>query len=579
MLLPKQILLAGGLFILFFSLYFYKLTAIPESFANDEVIFGYNAFSLLQTGRDEYGKVLPIISESNGDYKLLLLSYWLIPSVAIFGLNEFAVRFGHMLAALVILGLVFLLVKKISSNIKLSLLTVLLMGISPWFIVFSRSASEVMVSMLFFFLYLYFVLFWIEKEQNKWFFTAVILATISATGYYSVWSILVVSLFFISLKIIVGQESFIHKITQLLALTLPIAVIVIAVTVSGGARMRQINLLQNSDVQALLEEQIREDQQSLPIIFTRFYHNKLVFYPFFAARQLVRTFNPDFLFFSGDSGGTLYVVPDSGVLYLWYWPFLILGLFYFFCQWKTVWQKWVLPVVVAVIFSAGSLSVYGSPSQRTIMAAPFLCFFTAYGLLMIYQQLKQIKSHKILAIFVLLLISYPTSLFLHQYLLHADVHRPWFRNFGDKQMVAAVNRLKSDYKDIVVPQQLYSAIYFYNKVDPAVAQADSQHRQEVKNALGHFIRIKAAGIYLMPIDCPAAGKLDILYVCYGNNIPRHTRVVDQIKFRDGTPAYTLLEFSQKPLAIPPEGLHFWEKSRVLNDEDPQMWLSVTEITE
>lgn len=565
------------LVILISFIYLYRLAEIPDSFSNDEAIFGYNAYSILQTGRDEYGKLLPIISESNGDYKLLLLSYWLVPFVALFGLTEFAVRLGQVIATFAVLTIVFLLVKKISSNFKLALATVLLLSLSPWFIVFGRSACETMISMFFFYLCMYMFLRWYESQKNIWLLFGVICGSVSAMGYYSVWFILVITLLLVMLRNLLVRKNIRTFMFTSSLLFIPLIIIAIALTTSGGARMKQINLLKNSNAQALLEEQIREDQQSLPYSLTRILHNKIAFYPYYITRQFVQTFNLDFLFFSGDTGGTLYVVPYSGVLHLWYLPFLFIGLYYFFRNWHISYQKIIIPLFIGAIFFAGSLSVYGSPSQRTIMAAPFLCFIIAYGIYKAHQQYSTFATYKIIISVGLIAVVYQTGGFLHQYSTHANVHLPWFRNYADKYMVRAVNHLQNNYQNVVAPETSYSAFYFFNKVDPKIAQANSQQRQDIKNGLGHLIRKEANGILLMPIDCPASGKLNVLYVCSGTNIPQNAHILEEIRYRDGQPAYTLLEFSETPMSNPPNNLHFFEKSNVLPEKDLRYWLSVPEV--
>lgn len=136
----------------------FQLTTYPEGFHQDEAAFGYNAYSILKTGRDEYGKFIPLILKSFGDNKLALFSYWIIPFIIVFGLTEFAVRFATVFAGILTIILTFLLVKKYTGSSKLSLLTAFILGISPWHIVFSRSASEVMLGLLFFFShYIYFI--------------------------------------------------------------------------------------------------------------------------------------------------------------------------------------------------------------------------------------------------------------------------------------------------------------------------------------------------------------------------------------------------------------------------------------
>src|SRR3990167_8607689 len=72
------------------SLFFntYKHNAVPPCFNADEAAFSYNAYSLLTTGKDEYGTTLPLRLKSFGDYKLPLYSYLSVPFIGIFGLNE-----------------------------------------------------------------------------------------------------------------------------------------------------------------------------------------------------------------------------------------------------------------------------------------------------------------------------------------------------------------------------------------------------------------------------------------------------------------------------------------------------------
>ena len=54
-----------------------KLGSNPIGFNDDEAAFGYNAYTLLTTGRDEWGKLLPFpVFESFGDWKLVMYLYW-----------------------------------------------------------------------------------------------------------------------------------------------------------------------------------------------------------------------------------------------------------------------------------------------------------------------------------------------------------------------------------------------------------------------------------------------------------------------------------------------------------------------
>ena len=90
--LAKKNLILLLIMALAFWLRFYKLTQAPPSLYWEEVALGYDAYSLLKTGKDHRGNSWPIVYlESYMDFKSLLYSYTLILSMAIFGLNNFKV--------------------------------------------------------------------------------------------------------------------------------------------------------------------------------------------------------------------------------------------------------------------------------------------------------------------------------------------------------------------------------------------------------------------------------------------------------------------------------------------------------
>src|SRR5260370_31556544 len=125
---------------------------IPPSPVWVEVALGYNAYSIMQTGRDEYGKQFPVVLQSFDDYKPALYTYLTIPSVALFGLNTFAVRLPSAIFGILTVLAVYFLVMELfdkwePKNWKnapsiLALITSLLVTISPWHIQFSRVAFE-----------------------------------------------------------------------------------------------------------------------------------------------------------------------------------------------------------------------------------------------------------------------------------------------------------------------------------------------------------------------------------------------------------------------------------------------------
>jgi 4-amino-4-deoxy-L-arabinose transferase-like glycosyltransferase len=128
------------------GLRFYKLDSLPPSLYWEEAALGYDAYSILQTGRDFHGASWPIVAfESFGDWKPSLYFYAVVPAIAVFGLNEWAVRVPSAIAGLVIVVGVGLLARKLGGPTaaeKRMLVGMAIAAISPWAILFSRGGWE-----------------------------------------------------------------------------------------------------------------------------------------------------------------------------------------------------------------------------------------------------------------------------------------------------------------------------------------------------------------------------------------------------------------------------------------------------
>ena len=155
-----MILLAAQLYSEFFTMYrlisiliiaaILRLTLLgsyPPYLNVDEVSIGYNAYSLLLSGRDQHQKVLPIVFKSLGDFKSPAYLYLTVPGVAIFGLNEFAVRFPSAIFGVLAVLLTYLITYKITHRKDLALLACLVLAISPWHIRFTRGGYEASVAL------------------------------------------------------------------------------------------------------------------------------------------------------------------------------------------------------------------------------------------------------------------------------------------------------------------------------------------------------------------------------------------------------------------------------------------------
>jgi len=112
---------------------FYKLGENPVGLFRDEASTGYDAYSMMKTGRDQYGTFLPLFSRSFGDYNESLYRFLVIPSVLCFGLTEFAVRFPAALIGLLKV-LIFYFLERIWLGGRIALIPAFLLTVSHWHI-------------------------------------------------------------------------------------------------------------------------------------------------------------------------------------------------------------------------------------------------------------------------------------------------------------------------------------------------------------------------------------------------------------------------------------------------------------
>ena len=103
-----------GLIILIATFFrFYNLSVVPPQATVDEVSIGYNAFSILKTGADEYGTKFPILLRAYDDYRPALYVYLVLPFVALFNLSVLAVRLPSVILSTLSIVAVYLLLREL----------------------------------------------------------------------------------------------------------------------------------------------------------------------------------------------------------------------------------------------------------------------------------------------------------------------------------------------------------------------------------------------------------------------------------------------------------------------------------
>ena len=452
-------------------LIFYKLNVNPPSLDWDEASIGYNAYALLKTGADEYGNRLPISIRSFDDFKPPVYIYLDVPSVMVFGLNEFGVRFPSAILGLLTVALVYLLTKELfvdfekNKKEKLALLSAFLYGVSPWHLQFSRAAFEGNVG-LFFFVFGFWLLL---KGLNspKYILLSIVGFGISIYSYHSF--LLIVPLFLFLVFVYFRENLIKNKKHYLLALVVALIFVLPVffsfVSRSGsGSRLSMVSIFGSGDTLNPSIKQLQYDIKNNDKIGMVLDNRRIVYFLSFA-KGYFDHWNPDFLFFHGDGGRQHHAV-NMGMLYLWSFPFILIGIYFLFSK-KT--KRSFLIMIMFLLAPLPSAISTGTPHPvRAIAMEPGFSIFAALGLYFIFSQRGRIKNMAMLIIVITFFIL-NFSYYLHQYYVFTPIEYGDFWQYGNKQALKEAKLLGGKYSKIVYTygyDQPYIYYLFYNQIDP-----------------------------------------------------------------------------------------------------------------
>lgn len=154
------------------------LNESPSSLGFDEAALGYNTYSLMETGRDEYGNSWPLSLRSFNDFKPALYAYLSIPFVKLWGLTGTGVRMVSVVTGVLSLVVLYWLLKKYCGR-KVAIWLLLWLSFEPWRLHFSRNAFETHLSSLLVTTGAYLLL----EGKNKWLTVAAFV--LAAYSYHS----------------------------------------------------------------------------------------------------------------------------------------------------------------------------------------------------------------------------------------------------------------------------------------------------------------------------------------------------------------------------------------------------------
>ncbi len=521
----------------------YKLSSIPEGFHSDEAAFGYNAYSLLKTGKDEYGKPFPLILASFGDYKGAVYSYTVMPFVAIMGLNELAVRLPTALSGILVVVVSLFLIHALTNNTTLSLVAATIVSFTPGSIVLSRVQSDPLMAVLFILFGWFCIHKYIESKRWRWAFGAFVFWWTSCFTYPSPRVLLFgfIPLLYWYYRPVLDKKARSVFLVAFLGIAVTVSVLMAGPL---GSRFRQVNVFSSPEVLLPLEEQIREDGVGhVPIILTRLYHNKLVNYGRFIIRNCASYFGFDFLFFQSLQPERE-KVPNIGFMHLIDLPFLLIGL-YALIQSKKRWAHFILAWFV---FTPCALSIFGQETpniHRYYFSILPGSLIVAFGIATSVSWVKKQKTLVIGGIAAAYFLN--VSYFFHELFLHQPLHSPRYRGFVYKRMVSRLEKIQHKYETIVITkahQSPYIYMLFFMKYDPVKYQRIGSPRDLDYSGFDTFV--------FVPVDCPSEALHEtmerenpgkrILYINKGGcPLSNDAAVLESIYWRDGGEAFQFVE--------------------------------------
>lgn len=472
----------GGIILLAFLLRVVNLASFPTGFTADEASFGYDAYSLLITGKDQWGQSFPLALRSFGDFKLPVYAYLAVPSVAIFGLSELATRLPAALIGTLAVLVTYLMVFQLFRGRKLALLSSFLLAISSWHVMLSRGAFE--ANLTTFFAPLGVWAFLRGRQDPRWMAVAALAFGLNIFSYHSarVFTPLLAGLLLWGFKDSFAPVGQAIKKYRWSALIFASFIFLAFFTVfSGGAeRSKDASIFSPTDKwQEIAERRFETVQAGFPDQLARVFSNKATF----LADQFVTGYlsyvSPEFLFTEGPAEWSYGMIPGRGVAYLVEVVFILAALWWVVIKRGnkgpiTIVLFWILLALIPPALAKGQAA-----GHRAATTMPALQIISAFGVVTLFSILKKrfkVKEKLYFTSFALLMLL-SLAFFLEDYVYHAPKNSAPAMAYGMKDAISYISSVEDRYETIVLSQSFSEPqifVGFYKKWDPADYQAHTQ---------------------------------------------------------------------------------------------------------
>lgn len=515
----------------------WNLGGNPPHLTPDEASLGYNAYSILKTGKDEYGEFLPFVFKSFGDYKPGLYIYLTVPFVAVFGLSEASVRLPSALSGVLSVYLIFLITRELFKDRRLSLISAFVAAITPWLIYFSRGAWEVNVALTLTLAGIYFFLK--SLKQTKLIVVAAILFALTLLTYQG--AKLSTGIVVILLGALYWRNVIKYPVKQLVLAGFCAIIVSLPIVVSlfSGAtgRLTVFSIFSYPRPKEYIQAFLDQGGEKVRGLTYYLFHSEALNFARGILGRWFNHFSGRFLFFEGDWPNPRHSAPYQGVLLLSDIVLLILG---FIALVRYGARKGALFVWLWLILAPlpAALSRDQVHAVRALNMAVPMILLLSLGLDWVVSSRKKFLKFLFYGVYLSAFVY-----FLDAYFVHVPKHNSKYWEYGYKQIVETVSSIQSKYKKVKVQQsfaQPYIYFLFYQKYPPAEYQKQAKLiESEYKGDVGYVTKLD--NIEFTPIDWSVdRGESGTLFVADTIRIPPEDskdeslfRLIKEIKYLNG----------------------------------------------
>ncbi len=540
----RSTLLLLGVLLVATVLRFYQLASLPPSLEWDEVATGYDAYSILKTGRDQYGSFLPLTIRSLDDYKPPLYTYLTVVSIALLGWNDFAVRAPAAVLGVLAVFTTYGMVGGLFKNKKIALLSALFLAISPWHVNFSRLALETNSTIFF---TTAGVWAFIAGLKRSWLLpVSALLMGLNLYLYHN--ARVFVPLLGIIILILYAKELWVHKkalIASVVIISLfGIRLIPIVTSIEGQMRFNGTSIFSNASPLEIDEAKktyaswrVIDNQNGLSVYGTLF-HNQYILFALRLFRNYLTHFDPNFWLFTNDY--PRHHVPEMGILYFIDLPLFLIGLYFLvqnrFKRAIILCFAWVL---IAPIASAVTRDV--PHALRVELMLPIFQIAISFGIVGLLAKLNnQHLWKKVIMVSIVLAYFLNISFFLHKFLFHYARETSKYWQYGRQEAALFADSIKDQYNRVVVSTKLeqpHMFFLYYLKYDPI------RYQKEGGTASGGWAeyRNKFDKYEFKPISYDDMSDGFTLFVGLPSEFPASREVLKKIQYLDGEDAIWIVK--------------------------------------